>query len=139
VPTALTIWNSESIVAFEAGVPLLDDAFVSPVKPVPTVKVSTLLVSTPIAPMSSSFATCVLAVAFEVGVVLVPVRVLIRSNIETAARPENSFTLTAFAAADGKVTVIVSPETSAVVSREEKMTVRTPAVPVPFAMSASRE
>src|SRR5262249_43046760 len=66
-------------------------------------------------------------------------RVLIRSNIETAASPENSFTLTAFAVADGNVTVIVLPDTSAVVMREEKTTVRTPAVPVPFAMSASRE
>src|SRR5262249_35928024 len=129
-PIAFTIWNSGSIVVFDAGVPALDDAVVSAVKPVPTVNVSTLLVSTPIAPMRSSAACCVFAVAFEVGAVLVPVRVLIRSNIETAASPENSFTLTAFAVADGNVTVIVLPDTSAVVMREEKTTVRTPAVPV---------
>jgi len=93
------------------------------------VNVSVVLVSAPIAPIRSSSACCVVAVPFDVGAVLVPVAVLVRSSTLPAAMPENSLTLTAFATTEVPLneTVTVLPLTSADVIGAEKTTVRTPA------------
>ena len=74
------------------------------------------------------------AVEPEEGELLFPVAVMVWSTKPT---PENSLMLTAFAAAEGWETVIVSPATSAVTMRAEKTTVRTPEVPEPFAKSTA--
>ena len=56
-------------------------------------KVSATGPSTPIAPIRSSFARVVVAVAEVAALVLVPVPVAVLSSAPVFARPENSFAL----------------------------------------------
>src|SRR5437870_162213 len=114
-----------------------DEEAVRAVYPAPEVNDSVFFVSTPIAPSSSSSGCVVTAVALVPGVVSLPVPLAVRSSAE-ARSPENSLTLTAFAATRGLVTVIVSWLPRAVLTRAEKTTVRTPEVPEPLVTSASR-
>lgn len=86
----------------------------------------------------SNSSTCVVEVVDpEEGAVLLPVALLVLSRVELAARPENSAALTARAATEGWVTLMVLPAASAATLCADKITVRTPFVPLPFAISAS--
>ena len=114
-----------------------DEEAVRAVYPAPGVNDSVFFVSTPTAPSSSSSGCVVTAVALVAGVVSLPVALAVRSSAE-ARSPENSLTLTAFDVARGWVTVIVSWLPRAVLTKAEKMTVRTPDVTEPFVTSASR-
>src|SRR6266404_327556 len=120
-----------------APVPGPDEPAVRAVYPGRGVNDSVFFVSTPIAPSSSSSGCVVTAVALVPGVVSLPVPLAVRSSAE-ARSPENSLTLTAFAATRGLVTVIVSWLPRAVLTRAEKTTVRTPEVAEPLVTSASR-
>jgi len=92
--------------------------------------------STPMAPIRSSSACCVAVLFPDDGEVSFPVAPRVRSTAG-AMKPENSSALTAIAARDGCVTVIVSPSSRSVMMYAEKTTVRTPVVPEPFVTSAS--
>src|SRR5882724_9445616 len=96
-----------------------------------------VLVSTPMAPRSSSSGCAVAAVEPEDGALLLPAAVAVWSSALAPLSPENSLALSDRALTDGWVTVMLSPATSAVVTAAEKTTVRTPEVPDPFVTSAS--
>jgi hypothetical protein len=96
-------------------------------------------VSTPRAPTSISSGCEVTAVGPTETLVTAPVAVARRSTRPVAAMPANSLAAMARATAVGWLTVIVSPDRSAVPTLAEQTTVRTPVVSVPFATSASTE
>src|SRR5206468_11936994 len=78
------------------------------------------------APRSSSAAWVVAAVKPESGVVLLPLPVLVLSNVPDLARPENSSAVSArLAVVDGNVTVMVLPAARAFTVWAERITVRT--------------
>jgi len=93
--------------------------------------------STPNVPISSSSAWFVAAVAAVAGVALLPVPVAVRSRRPAPSTPENTLTLAARAVTEGCVMVIVLPDASAVVTADEKRTVRTPLPAEPFWMLTS--
>ena len=137
-PVALTILYSESIVTWFAEAPAFPElSCVNPVNPDPTAVNSPALPSRPMAPITSSSACVVAAVAPDDGAPLLPVAEVVRSTAGFAMSPENSFTLIAFAVVVGIVTVIGLPLVSAVVIVDEKTTTRTPEVVAPFARSTS--
>jgi hypothetical protein len=93
--------NSGLMVMFVAAPPPVVPARVSAVYPAPGVKVSPTGPSTPMAPISSSSACVVGAVAAVVGAALLPVPVAVRSSVAVAASPENSLALIARATTVG--------------------------------------